>query len=182
MNSSKVTNGIHKELDNGTLDNETVKLLKTQDAGYLVHKASIDIRKAEKLKSSLHRIGERRPKEHKTFVDTQEEVEEFDAAKHFDTAPELIDRAHNRPRIADLEKGIVMGQHTAKQLKRIQKEKDKSYTELAMRLRRAKKLKKTVAAVQLQKSLMGKGSKRKVADGDSTGGVPVFKWKRVRSR
>jgi U3 small nucleolar RNA-associated protein 11 len=183
MNSSQMSKGIHKELDNGSLDNETVKLLKTQDTGYLVHKASIDMRKAEKLQSSLHSIGERRPKVHKAFVDTQEEVEEFDVAKHFDTAPELVDRSHNRPRIATLEKGsVIIGNPSPKALRKIQKEKEKAYKELGMRNRRAKKLKKTIACVQLQRSLMGKGSKRKVVAAEDNGGLPVFKWKRQRAK
>ena len=37
MHDSKVTNGIHTKLTNG-LDNDTVKLLKTQDLGYIIHK------------------------------------------------------------------------------------------------------------------------------------------------
>ena len=182
MNSTQVTKGIHKDLDNGSLDVDTVKLLKTQDAGYLVHKASIDLRKAEKLKSTLHRIGEKTPKLHQTFVDTEEEVDTFDAAKHFDTAPELVDRAHNRPHLATLAgKGVLVTSHSSKDLRHIQKEKDKAYKELHLRNRRASKLKKVVACVQLQRHLMEKGTKRKVSGGEE-GGVPVYKWKRVRAK
>ena len=70
MNNTEVKGGIHKDIDNGSLDTETVRLLKTQDLGYLVHKAAKDTRKIEKLKNNLHMIGDETPKSHKIFVDS----------------------------------------------------------------------------------------------------------------
>jgi len=183
MNSSEVSKGVHRDLDSGSLDTETVKLLKTQDLGYLVHKASIDLKKAEKLQNNLHLIGDRKPREHKLFVEDKSEVDEFNVASRFDTVPELADRTYNRPRVKDIERGVIIGGKTTKDVKKAQKLTAKSYDELNKRIKRAERLKKAAKCVQLQKNLMGKGSKRKIVDGnDSKSGVPVFKWKRQRTK
>ena len=41
-------------MKDGSLDMSTVKLLKSQDLGYIVHKKAVDDKKAEKLKKNLH--------------------------------------------------------------------------------------------------------------------------------
>ena len=63
--------------------------------------------KAAKLQSSLHFLGAKRQNTHIVFVDGKEKLQSFDAAKHFDTAPELVDRAFNRPRVG----GPTWGAH-----------------------------------------------------------------------
>jgi U3 small nucleolar RNA-associated protein 11 len=187
MNSTEVKGGIHKDIDNGSLDTETVKLLKTQDLGYLVHKAAKDTRKIEKLRNNLHMIGDEKPKSHQIFVDTTDELEEFDLEEHFDTAPELVDRTYNRPRKETLEKGIYVGSTdegahiTRKRVRKALEEKEKSYDELNKRIKRSEKLQKTAQCLLLQRNLMGKGSKKKLANAEQ-GKAAVFKWKRVRAK
>jgi U3 small nucleolar RNA-associated protein 11 len=181
MNSSKVTEGVHQDIGNDCLDNETVKLMKTQDLGYLIHKTSVDLRKAERLQANLHLIGDKVRRQHKTFVDTKDELETFDVAKHFDTAPEFVNRAFNRPRTETLVTGALLNQSTRKDVKQVAKLTEQSYSELSKRARRVKKLKSAVQALVLQRNLMGSGSKRKVVEG-SDGKPPVFKWKRQRQR
>ena len=181
MNSTKVVDGVHKELENGCLDNETVKLMKTQDLGYLIHKTSIDLRKTERLKENLHLIGDKARRQHKTFVDTKEELESFDVAKHFDTAPEFVNRSFNRPRTETLFSGGILNQSSRRDIKHVAKLSEQSYSELNKRVTRVKKLKKAVRALELQRNLMGPGSKRKVVEGGD-GKPPVFKWKRQRQR
>lgn len=181
MNNSKVVDGIHKDLSNGCLDNDTVKLMKTQDLGYLVHKASIDLRKAEKLKENLHIIGDRTSRQHKTFVDSKEELESFDPAKHFDTAPEFVNRAFNRPRLKTLLTTGVLGDSTSRDLEQTTRLTEQSYTQFKKRTKRAEKIQKAVRALELQRNLMGSGEKRKITEGGE-GKPPVFKWKRQRKR
>ena len=187
MHSTEVKGGIHKDIDNGSLDTDTVRLLKTQDLGYLVYKAAKDTRKIEKLRNNLHMIGDEAPKNHQIFVDTAEEVEDFDLEEHFDTAPELVDRAYNRPRKETLEKGIYVGSAgegahiTRKRVRKALEEKEKSYDELNKRIKRSDKLKMTAQCLLLQRHLMGKGSKKKLADAEE-GKPAVFKWKRVRTK
>ena len=56
MHKSQVVDGIHTKLINNSLDPDTIKLLKTQDLNYILHKKSIDDKKVDKLKSTLHLI------------------------------------------------------------------------------------------------------------------------------
>ena len=56
----------------------------------------------ERLQQSLHLIGAPAANRHVVFVDDEAEAARFDAAAHFDTAPELLERTFNRPRLAQL--------------------------------------------------------------------------------
>lgn len=58
--------------------------------------------KVERMQQSLHLIGAPAANQHVVFVDEDEEAERFDAARHFDTASELLERSYNRPRLAQL--------------------------------------------------------------------------------
>lgn len=60
------------------------------------------LQKAERMQQSLHLIGAPAANSHVVFVDDEEEAEQFDAARHFDTAPELLQRSYNRPRLEQL--------------------------------------------------------------------------------
>ena len=149
--------------------------------GYLVHKTSVDERKIEKLKANLHMIGDVLPSRHRIFVDSEDKLKTFDLAQHLDTAPELVHRAFNRPTNSMLQTGrVILNNASEKTITQVERLKERSYHELNQRIRRGEKLKKTVQTLQLQRNLMGGGSKRKIEDG--SGGVPVFKWKRERSR
>jgi U3 small nucleolar RNA-associated protein 11 len=96
-----------KDLEEKGLGDDAVRIMKDQDLSYVRMQRMMDAKKIEKLQSSLHyltggddTIGKKR--KHTVFVEGN--VEDFDAAKHFDTVPELIDRAFNRPRVEALEK------------------------------------------------------------------------------
>lgn len=54
------------------------------------------------MQQSLHLIGAPTSNQHVVFVDDEKEAQRFDPARHFDTAPELLDRSYNRPRLAQL--------------------------------------------------------------------------------
>lgn len=43
-----------------------------------------------------------------TFFVSCSAVQEFDTAEHFETAPELVGRKFNRPRVKDLESGQLL--------------------------------------------------------------------------
>lgn len=101
MNTSQVRNGIHRidNNKNAKLDNSVISALKTQDLGYITVKKSSDDSKIRRLKENLHLIGEQKVKSHKIFVATEDEVEDFDSASYFNTAPELVNRSFNRPKL-----------------------------------------------------------------------------------
>eukprot|EP01041_Mallomonas_annulata_P012687 gene12687-26716_t len=184
MNTSEVSGGVHKEIkENTSLDNATVQLLKTQDMGYIVHKKAVDDKKIEKLQKNLHLIGEQRPKSHTVFVDTEEDFDQFNPAEYFQTDPELVDRAFNRPKLtaisemADSTKTV-----TEKDLKKALKSREASYKELKQRINRGKKLENVRSHLQTQRNVMGKGTKRKIRDEGDDGTPAIFKWKRERCR
>lgn len=72
--------------------------------------------------------------------------------------------------------------------KKMASKSEKSYAELAAREQRSERLKKTAEYLQLQKSLLGKGSKKKmevVVTDKKSGKIStrtVYKWKRERAR
>ena len=191
MHKSKLSKGKHKELrEDSSLDTDVVKLMKTQDMGYIAHRKAVDERKAEKLRSTLHLIGDKKAKAHKIFVDSEKEVKKFDPAKHFETAPELVGRSFNRIKLKDLKKAVSgdidsVPLPTRKQMRKAEEKKEKSYKELDDRRKRSEKLGRAQAELQLQRNLMGKGTKRKIvvgADAGGDGGKVIYKWKRQRSR
>lgn len=210
MHNSQVIQGKHVKIQDNGLDSDVLKLLKTQDMGYIVHKKSVDSNRIQKLKSNLHMIGSnldinKGKTNHTIFVDNEDEVESFDAAKHFDTDPDLVDRTFNRPKVAQLEEQAKNGNNniSSKKLKNIIQKNEKSYKELEERTKRAKKLDQAVQGLALQRNLMGKGTKRKIVL-DEDGNVVkkkkkskdededdndreedykvIYKWKRERKR
>ena len=167
MNSSKVSNdGLHKDIIDNSMDNDTIKLLKSQDMGYIVHKKSVDARKIEKLKDNLHLIGAKAPKKHTVFVDSAEELENFDVAKHFDAPEELIHGApHNRLKTSQVEtlvaNRMMVGTAAVEAAEaRNQRQMELSYRELFERSKRSKKLNGVMEKLQLQRNLTNSKVKR----------------------
>jgi U3 small nucleolar RNA-associated protein 11 len=69
-----------------------------------------------------------------------------------------------------------------KKLERVlEREKDASYREMREREARKNKLEKALNMMEMEKNLAGKGTKRKIFDGDAKN-PPVYKWKMKRKR
>jgi U3 small nucleolar RNA-associated protein 11 len=61
----------------------------------------------EKLQDSLHFIDQGEPaptrrNKHIVFMDSEKDAKKFDVVRHLDTAPELVHRTFNRPRLETL--------------------------------------------------------------------------------
>jgi U3 small nucleolar RNA-associated protein 11 len=174
MNSSQVSgDGLHRDIIDKSMDNDTIKLLKSQDMGYIVHKKSVDARKIEKLKENLHLIGAKAPKQHTVFVDSTEELETFDIAKHFDAPEELVHGApHNRLKTSQVEalvaSNIARGEVNVKAAEeRNHRQMELSYRELYERSKRAKKLNGVMEKLQLQRNLTNsKGGRTRIVKRD----------------
>ena len=54
------------------------------------------------MQQSLHLLGAPAAGRHTVFVEDEEEAQRFDPAAYFDTPAELLGRAFNRPRTAQL--------------------------------------------------------------------------------
>ena len=182
MLKSKVKRGVHQEMKDESIDIETAKLLKTQDMAYLVVKKAVDDKKVEKLSSNLHMIGEEKPKSHKIFVDSENEINDFDPVKHFETTPDFIDRNYNRLKESVLTENNVINVENVKDYKKVLRKRSKAYDELQARISRGNKIKKTIDLLQTQRNIMGKGTKRKIKDQSTDGKPAIYKWKRERLR
>jgi U3 small nucleolar RNA-associated protein 11 len=174
MNKTEVAGGIHKDIkEDSSLDIATVKLLKTQDLGYIIHKKAIDDKKIEKLTKNLHFIGDKKPKNHIKFMETEEEFEE--------TKKEIEKIQVDVEKDDDQTNKILL-----KMKKNINRDIKKSYSELKQRINRSEKIKNVLDHLQMQRNIMGKGTKRKITtvnDNDENNRKPpVYKWKRERTR
>lgn len=110
--SSKTHNGGQKLADRGSkaLSQDAVKLLKTQDAGYLRTMAQRTRKERERLEEG-YILGEwdgvrvlggkssGSDGHHTVYVESTVEQTSFDPAQFFDTTAEGLDKKYNRPRV-----------------------------------------------------------------------------------
>ncbi|CAG8588718.1 9037_t:CDS:2 [Diversispora eburnea] len=200
MINSKTKEGVHVVERNSVFSGDVMKILKSQDLNYVKIQHDQGEKKIEKLRNELHfidhtiaiqdKIGvenETREKKYKSsrshhtiFVETKEAAKKFDAAKYFDTLPELINRKFNRPRIETLEKEVITAADDERLLQKLHKQRISKHKELKVRLERQNQLKKVEQELKTQKNLMGKGRRKKV--GVDNNGLPIYKWKNERKK
>ncbi|KAI4135907.1 MAG: hypothetical protein LQ347_000243 [Umbilicaria vellea] len=112
MMSSKTHNGGQKLADRGSkaLSQDAVKLLKTQDAGYLRTMAQRTRKERERLEEEyilgegdgvtiLGRKSSGSDGHHTVYVESAVEQSSFDPAQHFGTTADGLDKKYNRPRV-----------------------------------------------------------------------------------
>jgi len=115
MHKSQIKDGKHQQTEEARRQEladeigvEAVRIMKDQDLNYVRMQKQKDAKKAQRLQENLHLIGasssSKKKSKHTIYVATQDDAEQFDAAEHFDTAPEFVDRAFNRPRKSKLRK------------------------------------------------------------------------------
>jgi len=214
MHRSKVHDGIHRS-ENATrieagsaLDPEVIAVMKGQDLAHIRNAIARDAAATEKLQAGLHMIGTGgKKRRHTIFVGPEacedaegnriDPVENFDAASHFDTVPELADRAFNRPRVSTLEDAVprkdlkkkpvtdadfkILNRKRRKDAQRIVKAKEQSYAELAARKERIQKLRVAEAHLLAEKLASAKGRKRKIKGAED--GMPaVYKFRMKRAK
>ncbi|KAL7269652.1 UTP11-like, U3 small nucleolar ribonucleoprotein [Rhizina undulata] len=174
MTSSHTRDGGIRVADRGNevLSQDAVKLLKTQDAGYLRLQSSSERKKIEKLEKELGFVDADDVKgKHVVFVDKTQDAKNFDAAEHFGTHPELIGRRGNRLRMEQLKEGVVVASERKKrsdaeeeqrrkeaqmEAKKAARAKEMKYKELEARMKREEELKKVERELELQKARMQK--------------------------
>ena len=178
MQNSRTSGGIHQASSSepNKYTQEQLLLMKTQDKKYVEMKAHIERKKVEKLKAKLHMLGDAPANKHTIFVDGEEERQNFDAAEYFDTAPEYLERSFHRPTKAQLkeDKRSIVRLHS--------KKKSSAYKELTQRVHRQKEMEELALRMDIEKAIMGKGRKRRIAKASQNGGKPVYKWKKERKR
>ncbi|KAM7324350.1 hypothetical protein ACRRTK_016655 [Alexandromys fortis] len=196
MTRDKLQDGVHViKKTKEEVTPEQLKLMRTQDIKYIEMKRVAEAKKIERLKSELHLLdfqGKQQNK-HVFFFDTKKEVERFDIATHLQTAPELVDRVFNRPRIETLQKEKVKGLTPQTQLKasspgrllpsaqRIAKERQRQYDCLTQRIDREKKLFVVAQKIQTRKDLMDKNKKVKVKK-ETVNSPAIYRFQTRRKR
>ncbi|ORX68913.1 U3 small nucleolar RNA-associated protein 11 [Linderina pennispora] len=181
MEKAQMKDGVHIEERNEVLSPEMLKLMETQDIKYVAAQRDVNRRKIDKLKNSMLVLGqtEEETPRHTVFVDSEEQVKAFDAAEHFNTVPELVGRAYNRPTRDALEtKTVVMPMK--RDLKKAAKLKEKQLIELRDRLKREEQLRVAETEMNIRRALKEKGQKRKV--GRDRNGLAVYKWRAERKK
>lgn len=193
MTSSATRDGgikVSERADAGGMSHDVVRLLKTQDAGYVRTQAAVERRAVEKLEGELgfmdsgKNAGVGLAGKHTVFVDSEKQARDFRAEEYFGTHKELLERRFNRPRMEQLaevggagkrakgedgETRKKKGRDTEE--KKMAKRREGKYKELEGRMKRAAELKVAERALELQRAKMGKG-----------GMVAKNKWARVRKR
>ena len=179
MINSKTVKGIKHsargDVGGTALENDVVKVMKTQDAGYIRVLADQERSKVKGLESRLGFVGEGGGAErHTVFVDAEEEARGFDAAEHFGTEEALVGRTWNRLRKEQVPEVVraVDVEEGRKERVKMAKERRMEYRELEARMRRLKDLEKMEREVEEQKARMGKGS---VPKGKKTMGLKIRK-------
>ncbi|KAJ1960788.1 hypothetical protein GGI12_003613 [Dipsacomyces acuminosporus] len=182
MERAQMKDGQHIEERNEIITPEMQRLMDTQDITYVKTQRDINRRKIEKLKSALHILNQPQnganPK-HTIFVEDEEQVQSFDAAKHFNTLPEFVHRAHNRPTIESLDNEEIQ-RPDAQTLKKASKARNATLRELKDRLMREEQLKRAESEMLIRRALKSKEEKKKV--GTDRLGLAVYKWKAERKK
>jgi U3 small nucleolar RNA-associated protein 11 len=197
-----------------TVGAEAVRVMKSQDLAYVRLQKQRDMHKAQRLQESLHLLDDSSEKKkknvHTIFVTSKREANRFTVARHFDTAPELMSRSFNRPRLSQIiqqqqqqqeqqAKDTTITTTTTKDKKRDEKQQRRlalqaskarvaAYAELEARLKRSKAMARAEAHLMTEKLVSGKGRKRKISNdnnnnnGAAAGQPSQYKWRRKRNK
>lgn len=187
---------------------DTIKLMKGQDLSYVRLLKQQDVKKLQRLQTSLHYIDESvksSQRQHTIFVESQDEAETFNVAEHFETLPELAGRTFNRPRVAQLalhatggrepdnddeadpkqlpsrKERLAQRKEMLKTAKTVAKARLTAYRELEARTERIRAMELAESHLVTEKLVASKGRKRKIREAED--GKPAqYLWRRKRLR
>lgn len=186
MINSNLDDGVHKEkAKDQVLTPEQIALMQTRDLSYIVNKRSIEKKKIEKLKASLHMIDayDKPVNKHTFFVDSEAEKKRFDPAKALNTHPDMLNRAFNRPKLQDLALGkfeVPEGEVVSEAMKKRQK----AYKELHQRIQREKQLGVIQAKMEAKKHLQNKKREKplRLVKEETKESAPIYCWPTERKK
>ncbi|RWS21242.1 putative U3 small nucleolar RNA-associated protein 11-like protein [Leptotrombidium deliense] len=184
MINSQLKDGVHytKRKDD-ELTNDQLALMQSQDMKYVAYKRSVDLKKIEKLKASLHLIDmpDKPANKHIFFTDTKKEAKKKNELIRLDTHPDLLDMAYNLPKVENLQDEEFVSDKVVKLLPIVEKERQKAYRELVKRADREKQLKILMDKMAVKQNLINKKEAVKEKDG-TTFTAPVYKWRKERQK
>ncbi|SCV00305.1 LAMI_0G04170g1_1 [Lachancea mirantina] len=166
------------EDEDSSLTTDQVKLLKSQDANYV---RTLLQRQRQQLERDTQATLFRARGQHTVFVEDRDALESFDACKHFDTTPEMLQRRENRvsrdqlaARALDADAARV-----GFSAETVEKRRVKRLRQLRQQQEREQQLAGVLQRMEVQRDAMKKGAKKKVTD---HAGRVAFKWKKQRAR
>eukprot|EP00300_Choanocystis_sp_HF-7_P040389 c6873_g1_i1.p1 GENE.c6873_g1_i1~~c6873_g1_i1.p1 ORF type:complete len:304 (+),score=54.12 c6873_g1_i1:45-956(+) len=119
---------------------------------------------------------------HIVFCDDEQEAAAFSPAEFFDTAPELLNRKFNRPRVATIDSAEISQPEAALARKESARAVAETYDELAQRMERLHKLQNVAETVETQRRLKTKGPKPIKVEAAADGKPAVYRWRRERKK
>lgn len=163
---------------------------KEKDHLYLQSKINKTRKQLDHERHSLAAIEEfdnHKTRQHTIFVDNDEDVDNFDAAEHFNTLPELVDRAHNRLTKEQLaEETLFVNKPTPGLLKAAEKAKTVAYEKLSKEEAALRAMERHHKKIVLQRKLMKGGRVQKIVKkdkfGDEIKSKTNYKWRAERKR
>lgn len=177
--------GVHQLKDDKEVyTKDQKKLMFTQDQRYVNMKRSSELKKIERLKSSLHLIdADGKPQnKHTIFVDSKKEAKTFDAAKHFHTHPALVGRRFNRPTLESLQSGEFADIDETAVQEAAEKKRGR-YQELKKRIEREKELAVIAQKMERKKQLLqDRKLKREKVANETKDAPALYKWQFKRKR
>lgn len=161
-----------------------LKLMKSQDIHYVNFKRSLELKKIEKLKASLHLadVAEKPRNQHIVFVDSNKEAAEFDAAKYLNTHPSLLGHSHNRLTLDKLKTAAIRGSADDESSAAASVERKKLYSQLCKRIEREKQLTIIAQKMETKKLLLDKKVRRKKISEETVDAPAIYRqvWRRKR--
>lgn len=186
MEKGQTKNGVHvvPTAERNKYSQDELRLMKSQDVGYLTLKAQAELKKVEKMQANLHFLGVPTQNKHTVFVEDTVELNNFDPSTHFDTPAELLDRTFNRPTWKQLKdvNATTAGGMAAAVAARMEKKKTQAYKELLQRQERHQKLGGLAQEMAYKKEVMGRGRKRKLRPEEANGQRGIYRWKTERKK
>lgn len=184
MVHNKKVDGLHQpQEDEVSFSDEQLHLMHSQDLRYIRMKRMTEANKIMRLRSELHFLDfdEEVKTKHTIFVDSDKDAKMFDAAKHFQTLPELVGRKHNRIRTDQLEHINMNKDLTAENVETMLSDKQNKYNLLLKRIDREKELGVIEQKMQTQKNLLDKTKCWKVKK-ERKNLSAQYKWKFQRKK
>jgi len=178
---------------------DTIRIMKDQDISYIRMQRQKDIKKIERLQSSLHFIDysdtnstsatASRKRKHTIFVDSKEKARSatilqprqemlatMSLLKAGNNPNDSPSTAAKMPTVSDL---VKLTKQSKKDAQRAAKARTASYSEMEARVKRVKALERAEAHLITEKLVASKGRKRKIVPAEN--GMPaIYKWRRKR--
>ena len=188
MAHTRVEGGVHRKREAEQPTADDLRAFKREDQGYLMVKQTAEAKKIERLRATLHMLDVPMQNRHTVFADDEASALAIEAAGRGSTPAELVGAAPLLRRhvpgpststataaadAADVEDAGSDASESApkrgkpavsrKQHAKLAKARDAQYRELEQRVERHTKMGRALQRIGIEKALLGKGPRKKLA-------------------